>query len=204
MALLPRFDVFSRRAGRGGAPADGQAAGAVDGTAAAHPAVPRQGAGQQLRRLLAEAESQDAAAGRDAWLARAVEHLVPDEARVLAVLAAEPDGTPGRALVHIHCMTPTGLNGESLLENVVGIGDAAPLALPQLVPYYVGRLLALDLVEIGPADPRLENDYPALLADPTVLEALTAARAQGLTPRVMRHSLRLSPLGRELWDLQDA
>ncbi len=188
MALLPRFDVFSRRAGRDAAPV----------------ALPRQGAGQQLRRLLAEAESQDAAAGREAWLARAVEHLVPDEARILAVLAAEPEGAPGRALVHIHCMTPTGLSGESLLENVVGIGDAAPLALPQLVPFYVGRLLALDLVEIGPADPRLENDYPALLADATVLGALTAARAQGLTPRVMRHSLRLSPLGRELWDQQDA
>lgn len=182
MALLSRFDVFSRAAGRS--------------------AVPRQDAGRQLRRLLAEADAQDAAAGRAAWLARAVEHLVPDEARILAVLAAESETGPGRALVHIHCMTPTGLAGESLLENVAGVGDASRLALPQLVPYYVGRLLTLDLAEIGPEDPRLEDDYPALLAEPQVLAALNAARRQGLTPRVIRHSLRLSALGRELWALQ--
>jgi hypothetical protein len=186
MSLLSRFDVFSRSAGRSAAPVP----------------VPRQDAGRQLRRLLAEADAQDAAAGRAAWLARAVEHLVPDEARILAVLAEESDTGPGRALVHIHCMTPTGLAGESLLENVAGVGDASRLALPQLVPYYVGRLLTLDLAEIGPEDPRLEDDYPALLAEPQVLAALTAARRQGLTPRVMRHSLRLSALGRELWALQ--
>ena len=77
MALLSRFDVFSRTAGRSAVP------------------VPRQDAGRQLRRLLAEADAQDAAAGRAAWLARAVEHLVPDEARILAVLAAESDTGPG-------------------------------------------------------------------------------------------------------------
>ena len=182
MALLSRFDVFSRTAGRN--------------------AVPLQDAGRQLRRLLAEADAQDAAAGRAAWLARAVEHLVPDEARILALLATDSDTGPGRPLVHIHCMTPTGLAGESLLENVAGVGEASRLALPQLVPYYVGRLVALDLVEIGPEDSRLEDDYPALLAEPQVLAALTAARRQGLTPRVMRHCLRLSALGRELWQLQ--
>lgn len=123
MAPLSRFDVFSRSAGRS--------------------AVPRQDAGRQLRRLLAEADAQDAAAGRAAWLARAVEHLVPDEARILAVLAEEADAGPGRALVHIHCMTPT-----------AGAGGA-------------------------------DRGAPA-----------------GLTPRVMRHSLRLSALGRELWALQ--
>jgi hypothetical protein len=37
-----------------------------------------------------------------------------------------------------------------------------------------------------------------------VLTALAAARAQGLTPRVMRHTLRLSSLGVELWESQFA
>lgn len=192
MSLLKRFEVFAR------------SADARPSAAPPPPGVPRQDAGRQLRRLLAEAESQDAAAGRAAWLARAVEHLVPDEARLLAALAVHADGAPGCALVHIHCLTPTGLAGEALLENFAGGADAAHLALPQLVPYYVGRLVALDLVEVGPEDARLDDDYPALLADPTVLAALTAARTQGLTPRVMRHSLRLSPLGRELWRLQEA
>ena len=163
MALLSRFDVFSRSAGRS--------------------AVPRQDAGRQLRRLLAEADAQDAAAGRAAWLARAVEHLVPDEARILAVLADESDDRPGRALVHIHCMTPTGA-GRGVRCSRTSPGSATPrgLALPQLVPYYVGRLLALDLAEIGPEDPRLEDDYPALLAEPQVLARARPRRAGRASP----------------------
>lgn len=144
---------------------------------------------------------QDAEAGRAAWLARAVDHLVPDEARILAVLAGHGHGSAGRPLIHIHCVTPTGLAGEAVLENLAGVADAG-LALPQLVPYYVGRLVTLDLVEVGPEDERLHDDYPSLLADSHVLALLSAARQQGLTPRVLRHSLHLSPLGRELWDTQ--
>lgn len=162
--------------------------------------MPHQEVGRRLRLLLAEADRQDAVAGRVAWLANAVDLLVPDEARILGVLAT--GGAAGCPLLHIHCVTPTGLAGEVLLENVTGIGPDAGLALPQLVPYYVGRLVSLDLVEVGAEDERLHDDYPALLAAPAVLAALAAARQQGLTPRVMRHSLRLSPLGRELWGTQ--
>jgi hypothetical protein len=200
MALLRR-DVFTRGAGR----TDAGRAG-TDEPAAATPdpgPVPRQEVGRRLRRLLTQADQQDADAGRAAWLARAVDHLVPDEARILAVLA-EPDGGQGSPLVHIHCVTPTGLSGEVLLENLASVGDPARLALPQLVPYYVGRLVALDLVEIGPEQERFSDEYRGLLARPEVLTALAAAREQGLTPRVMRHTLRLSLLGRELWESQFA
>jgi hypothetical protein len=200
MALIRR-DVFTRGAGRAGAGRD--ATEPPGPTPPEAGPVPRQEVGRRLRRLLTEADHQDAAAGRAAWLARAVDHLVPDEARLLAVLA-QPSGGVGCPLVHIHCVTPTGLSGEALLENLVAVGDPARLALPQLVPYYVGRLVALDLVEIGPEDERFRDEYHGLLAKPEVLAALASARAQGLTPRVMRHTLRLSALGRELWDSQFA
>lgn len=186
MALRRRDD-----SSRGGAPAPAS----VD-----HAPLPRQEVGRRLRGLLAQADRQDAAAGRAAWLARAVDHLVPDEARILAVLAES--AAPGCPLVHIHCVTPTGLAGEALLENLASVGDTSRLALPQLVPYYVSRLVALDLVEIGPESERFRDEYHALLARPEVLGALAGAREQGLTPRVLRHTLRLSPLGRELWETQ--
>jgi hypothetical protein len=201
MALLRR-DVFTRGAGRSDAGRQAVEQGVAADVPDSGP-VPRQEVGRRLRRLLAEADHQDADAGRAAWLARAVDHLVPDEARILAALA-ESDGGGGRPLVHVHCVTPTGLSGEVLLENLASVGDPARLALPQLIPYYVGRLVALDLVEIGPEHERFHDEYHGLLAGAQVLAALAAAREQGLTPRVMRHTLRLSPLGRELWESQFA
>jgi len=162
--------------------------------------VPRQDAGHRLRELLALADAQDAQAGRDAWLAQAVEQLVPDEARILDLLGRRPDEGPGASLMHIHCLTGTGIAGEPLLENASLVGRAAGVSLPELTPWYVSRLLLLDLLEVGPEDPRLLEDYQNLLADGTVLAALGRARLDGLTPRVLRHSLRLSPLGRSLWE----
>ena len=97
-------------------------------------------------------------------------------------------------------ITGTGLAGESLLENASNVGRAAGVALPELTPWYVGHLRRLDLVETGPEDPRLESDYQALLGDSTVLSALGRAGRDGLTPRVVRHTLRLTPLGRALWE----
>ncbi len=73
------------------------------------------------------------------------------------------------------------------------------MAVPDLTPWYLTRLLQLDLVEVGPEDPRLDEDYRVLLADPAVLSAVGRARVDGFTPRVLRHALRLAPLGRALW-----
>ena len=179
-------DMFARR-GRSTAPAPATAQ------------VPRQSVGARLQELLTLADAQDADAGRDAWLAQAVEHLVPDEAKILGVLADYPDGAPGCALMHIHCLSGTGIAGEALLENASLVGKAAGVSLPELTPSYVQRLLLDDLVEIGPEDPRLHDEYHSLLADSTVLAALGRARNDGFTPRVIRHTLRLAPLGRALW-----
>jgi hypothetical protein len=165
---------------------------------------PRQGVGDQLQDLLAQAEAQDAQAGLEAWLGKAVAQLVPDEARILELLAGLDDEHPGAALVHIHCLTGTGIAGEALLENASLVGRAGHVAVPELTPYYVTRLLQLDLVEVGPEDPRLQDDYLDLLGDSTVLAALGRARQDGFTPRVLRHTVRLAPLGRALWSTVSA
>lgn len=214
MARSDRLDLLGRttafmRSSRRSSSAPGQDttsqngvreyAGHASGPAPGPAPIPAQPAGVRLQALLDQAEAQDAAAGRAAWLAEAVGHLVPDEARILSVLGEQGELSPGLALLHIYCVTATGLAGEPLLENLAYLGPETALALPQLMPCYVCRLLSLDLVEIGGEDPRHTDDYPALLAHPHVLSATTQARDQGMTPRVMRHSLHLSALGRELW-----
>ncbi|HET6561203.1 MAG TPA: hypothetical protein VFG72_04955 [Marmoricola sp.] len=151
----------------------------------------------RLRSLVEKAGDQDADTARAALLHRAVDLLVPDEALLLLTLARQP---VGRAvpLVHIHSLTGTGLTGEPLLENATTLGREAELALPHLTPAYVTRLLTDGLAEIGPPDDRLEEEYQSVLAAPEVLAVLTRARRDGVTPRVLRHTLVLSSLGFEL------
>ena len=88
---------------------------------------------------------------------------------------------------------------EPALEYASLVGRSASLSLPQLTPVYVGHLLALGLVEIGPEEDDLGPDYEVLLADPTVLRAVKASTRGPLPARIERGSLRLSPLGSELW-----
>jgi hypothetical protein len=151
----------------------------------------------RLRSLVDQARDQDPDAARAALLERAVGMLVPDEALLLATLAAQP---VGRAvpLVHVHSLTGTGLIGEPLLENATTLGRGAGLALPHLTPAYVSRLLTTGLAETGPPDDRLEPAYQAVLGAPEVLAVLSRARRDGVTPRVLRRTLALSPLGFEL------
>jgi hypothetical protein len=153
--------------------------------------------GSRFRTLLAMAEQQDEDQARGALLAAAVEHLVPDEARILDHLARR---APGEAVpvVHIGCLTGTGLDGSRVLENASTVGVRAGVALRAMTPHYLRRLLDAGLVALDGEDPRLEDEYRAVLADPGVLAAIRHVTSVGATPRVLRHTLVLTPLGAEL------
>ena len=158
-------------------------------------APPRRTPGEGLRALLAVARGQDRLAAEQETLRRAVDALLPDEALILDRLA-----TLGRVpLVHIWTRPHTGAAGEPVLENASRIGRLAEVALPDLTPTYVGRLLALGLVRAeGIVDGDLGDYFQALLADPLVLRALARANVDGSTPRVVRQALSLSALGERL------
>ena len=158
-------------------------------------ARPRRTPGEGLRALLDVARVQDPTAAEQAALQRAVDALVPDEALILDRLS-----TLGRVpVVQIWTRPHTGAAGEPVLEHASRIGRLAQVALPDLTPTYVARLLALGLVRLDSvSDGDLGDYFQALLADPLVLRALARATVDGSTPRVVRQALSLSALGAQL------
>jgi len=146
---------------------------------------------EQMDRLLARAVAQSTNGGRLQLFESLVGQLVPDEARILAALS---DGRSA-AVVHV---TPRGSRGGAGLQNASSVGRTAGVALPHLVATYVTHLRQLGLVELGPPDPELELDYELLMAETVVREAL-AQRSGRRQPRVVRETVRLSSLGRDLW-----
>src|SRR5262249_44183856 len=91
------------------------------------------------------------------------------------------------------------LVGEVVLENMSLIAKTANLALPQLTPMFVSHLLSLGLVESGPEDSSMKDDYEILAADIAVLQAIKKASRGPIPARVEKYTLRLSGLGLELW-----
>lgn len=126
--------------------------------------------------------------------------LAPDEARILAALS---DARPF-PLVHVARRTPTGGTGEYVLRNASTVGTEAGVALPERVPEYLGRLLALGLAEYAGHDESLGEEYDILLTDGAIVDAEDRARgARRLSPRIVRDSIRISALGTAFWSACD-
>lgn len=145
--------------------------------------------------LLDRALAQSSTSSRQQLFDKILDQIVPDEARIIGALS---DGSAS-PLIHVYGRTRAGLVGEVVLENAALIGKSANVSLPQLTPTYVGHLLALGLLETGPEDPALKDEYEILAADLTVLQALKKAARGPIPARVDRLTLRLSGLGLELW-----
>jgi hypothetical protein len=148
----------------------------------------------EMETLLERSLVQSASHGRNEFYAKLLQELVPDEARIVSALS---DGSAA-ALVHIE-RRGAHARDRRQLENASSIGRTAALTLPHLTAAYVTHLLRLGLVEIGPEEAELKLDYEALLAERPVREALKAAETGPVPPRTLRRTLRLSPLGQELW-----
>ena len=145
--------------------------------------------------LLARALEQSTSAGKDELFHRILDQIVPDEARIISALS---DGSAS-PLVSVHALSRAGMLGEALIENASLVGRTANVALPALTPTYVGHLLALGLLETGPEDSDLKDEYQILQADNAVLKAITSGSRGPLPARVERRTVRLSALGQSLW-----
>ncbi|MDX6564306.1 MAG: hypothetical protein QOD65_4120 [Gaiellales bacterium] len=118
--------------------------------------------------------------------------IVPDEARIISALS---DGS-AYPLVHVNA-GGVGRAPRRILSNASNIGRRAGVALPDRVPAYVTHLLSLGLIEIGPEDPSIHDEYEILLTDATVRRARDRAGDQRV--RFAKHTVRISDLGKEFW-----
>lgn len=150
---------------------------------------------EKMRSLLDRALDQSTGGGQAELFHRLIDQLVPDEARIISALS---DGSTA-PLVSVRSRTATGGPGKLVLANASLVGRTANLALPHLTPNYVTHLLSLGLVERGPEDPTMKQDYEILMAESYVLKAVKAATRGPLAARVDRRTLQLTALGRELW-----
>ena len=148
----------------------------------------------KMGKLLDRALDQSTAGSQVELFHRLLDQLVADEARIVGALS---DGSAS-PLVHVYSRSRN--TGQPVLENACLIGRTANVALPNMVPQYVGHLLSLGLVEIGPEDPAKKADYEILMAEPMVLRAVKNASRGPLTARVEKLTLSLSGLGRGLWE----
>lgn len=149
----------------------------------------------KMNDLLSRAVDQSSMSSRLDIFHKIVDRIVPDEARIISALsdgAVEP-------LINIYARTRGGLGGELILENMSLVGRTANLALPVLTPIYVGHLMSMGLVETGPENPELKDQYEILAADTSVLEAIKHAGRGPLPARVEKRVLRISDFGRDLW-----
>jgi hypothetical protein len=158
--------------------------------------LPRQTtAAVTFKRLLDSSGNLTADEQREQTLAALVAQVVPDEARMLVVLAT---GEPA-AVVHVVAPALPGTHGHVILGNVSNIGRRAGVPRQDQTSNHIARLTSLGLVEEGDELPQLSTDYEILLAGRAV-RAARQAPSRRLAPRIRRASLRLTPLGRELVD----
>lgn len=124
-----------------------------------------------------------------------VGELVPDEARILSALS---DGS-SYPLVHI-AGPGVGSYQKLVLENASSVGRAAGVALPDRVHLYVSHLRRLGLVEAGPEEHSLKDEYDILLTEPNLRATIGAMGKGPRGARIIRRTVRMSDLGRELWE----
>ncbi|KRB80376.1 hypothetical protein ASE01_02550 [Nocardioides sp. Root190] len=146
-----------------------------------------------LGELLEASLVQSSREAEDVLIAKLVDTLVPDEARIIAALATR-EWTP---MVHVEARR----DGEEHLglRNASLIGRQAGVALVRRTPTYVGRLLTVGLVAATPERDDRSEEYEVLLAEPDVLDAIRRAGRGPVGPRIRRGGLVLSDLGTQLW-----
>jgi hypothetical protein len=149
----------------------------------------------KMHGLLDRAIGQNTASSRQELFHKILDQIVPDEARIISALS---DGSAS-PLLNVYARTRAGLGVEVVLENMSLIGKTANLALPQLTPMYVSHLLSLGLVESGPEDSSMKDEYEILAADTAVLQAIKTASRGPIPARIEKYTLQLSGLGLELW-----
>lgn len=145
--------------------------------------------------LLGRAASANGIRGQEYLYGTIVSQLVPDEARILAALAAQ-QSYPAVDVIAKQFGRPP----RTVLANASTVGSAAGVTRMAEVATYLTRLDALGLVEFGDPGPGLSARFDSLTGERSVRAARSEAEHGRFgTVRVARKSVALSALGREFW-----
>jgi hypothetical protein len=149
-----------------------------------------------LEDLLKASNEQTREQALTIFYTRALASLVPDEARILSTLA------DGRSfpLVSVQAGTRMGLSTRLVEEGLSSVGKYAAVHCPELAPVYIQRLKTWGLVQMDAEEDGLETEYQMLEADDTVRKVIARIEEGGERARIARRVLRISEIGRELWN----
>ena len=149
---------------------------------------------ERMQALLSRSMDDTPAQSRSLLHEALLAELVPDEARILSALA---DGST-YPLVHV---AEPGLGSfqKRVLENASNVGRRAGVALPERTHLYVTHLRRLGLVATADEDSALREEYDILLTERVVQDTVAALTKGPRNARIIRRTLRISDLGRELW-----
>jgi hypothetical protein len=151
-----------------------------------------------MSELLERSVDADRSASRDDLYGAILSQLVPDEARIIAALAALPDGA-AYAVIDVAAKRFRS-RSRTVLAHASTVGAAAGVVTIEAGPTYVTRLLGFGLVELGPEDDRLRTQYETLATDPAVRAAEASIEQRGLgSSQLLRRTVALSECGREFW-----
>jgi hypothetical protein len=149
-----------------------------------------------MTELLERSADTSHAKSRDYLFGTIVSQLVPDEARILAALAAGD----GFAVVDVVAKQVGRSTTRTLLSNASTIGKAAGISLPMNTPTYLTRLRGFGLIEFGRPGDGLSAQFDVLTADPAVAAVRAAAeRSKHGSTKLIRKSVTLSAFGAEFW-----
>jgi hypothetical protein len=149
-----------------------------------------------MSELLSRSSETGAGRSREYLYGTIVSQLVPDEARILAALA------DGKAYAAVDVVARhVGRSGSrTVLQHASSVGAVAGVSPARNVATYLSRLHGFGLVEFGPAADELAAEYDQLAIDDAVQEARVRIEKGRLgSPRIVRKTVALSPLGREFW-----
>jgi hypothetical protein len=146
--------------------------------------------------LLSRSSQSNAGRSKEYLFGTIVSQLVPDEARVLAALAE------GKrfAMVDVVAKHVGRSASRTVFANASLLGAVAGVTPSRNVATYLARLQQFGLVEFGPADDALGEEYDKLAVDGVVQEARAQIERNRMgSARLVRKSVALSPLGTEFW-----
>lgn len=153
-------------------------------------------AAKRLAALFAGARENSAAQARELMYLQVLDQMVPEQARILAILAQDRP----TVMCHVDMGAPVGPVSRRILSYATLAGREAGIVLRDDVPRLVAHMVALGLAEEGPERKGIKKEYEMLETEDCVRAAITHIKnAESLWPRIQRRTISLTAFGAELW-----